>query len=95
MAVIDRMAELEQRLIVFFFFLLLLMVVELSFYLFFFIFQGDKGEVGMRGLDGNPGIKVLIIVLYFITCKDDYCVWLLSCIEQSNHFFPQVVIQIF
>ena len=48
----------------------------------------------MRGLDGNPGIKVLIIVLYFITCEDDYCVWLLSCIEQNNDFFPQVVIQI-
>ena len=28
------------------------------------IFQGEKGEAGMPGRDGNPGIKVFCIVFY-------------------------------
>ena len=61
MAVMDRMAELEQRLI-FFYLLLLKMLLEFNS-LFFFICQGDKGEVGMRGLDGNPGVKVSLFCI--------------------------------
>ena len=88
MAVMDRIAELEQRFVFSSYFC---WKCYWNLIPFFLICQGDKGEVGMRGLDGNPGIKVHVHVLYFITCKDDYCVLLLSWIEWSNHFIPDIV----
>ena len=33
--------------------------------IFFFIFQGEKGEVGMQGKDGNASMKVFLICISF------------------------------